>query len=421
MTPLEQSVTLQFLPTKHLKLNTGYPKEVPCGMIMHTLDMAEELAKNGKQFTLSFNGKMLAQGCFGEHNGDIDLWGHEGCITLHQAIRQRDKLIISVDDLKNTLTKKTVHNMRLQLQSMTCKISKEIKKLHAKVRSEFFARQRLFKLVENNPDRSPGLRCALSLANANTADCENIIWCAVDLNHELCKEITNTHGSMNVFSPSQHVVLSQQPNCLNLMPPEERNTTLDYNPLSVKQRLKKWFAIQSKTKMTGSTVGKAVGLQGLAEQKRHHAINVLNKPALDVPAEVKVKMDHGTNFDKHALPTLCGEIMPALLPPCYAYFEVGTKVMDGPKNSNLITVSPDGILQCTMGERKCKFYKKHHHRRIMVEFKAPYPNDDLPLEPYYKIPARHVPQVLCQLACFDAEELWLICCTTKTVTVIVVY
>ena len=81
-------------------------------------------------------------------------------------------------------------------------------------------------------------------------------------------------------------------------------------------------------------------------------------------------MDHGTNFEKHALETLCGEIMPALLPPCYAYFEVDTKVMDGPKNTNLITVSPDGILQCTMGERKCKFYKKHHHRRITIEFKA---------------------------------------------------
>ena len=182
---------------------------------------------------------MLAQGCFGEHNGDINLWGCEGCITLHQASRQRDKLIISVDDLKNTLTKKTVHNMRLQLQSMTCKILKEIKKLHAKVRSEFFARQRLFKSVENNPGRSLGLRHALSLANANTADCENIIWRAVDLNLELCKEITNTHGSMNVFSPSQNVVLSQQPNCLSLMPPEERNTTLDSNPLFVKQRLKK--------------------------------------------------------------------------------------------------------------------------------------------------------------------------------------
>ena len=116
--------------------------------------------------------------------------------------------------------------------------------------------------MENNPDGSLGLRDALSLANANTADCENIIQCAVDLNHELCKEINNTHGSRNVFSPSWHVVLSQQPNCLNLMPPEERNTTLDSNPLFVKQRSKKWFAIQSKTKITGSTVGKAVGLQG---------------------------------------------------------------------------------------------------------------------------------------------------------------
>ena len=118
---------------------------------------------------------MLAQGCIGEWNGDVNLWGHEGCIILHQAIRQRDKLILLVDDLKKTLMSKTIHNMTLKLQSMTCKILKEIGKLCAKVRSEFFARQRLFKLVENNPDRCLGLRCALSLANANTADCENII------------------------------------------------------------------------------------------------------------------------------------------------------------------------------------------------------------------------------------------------------
>ena len=47
------------------KMNTGYPKEVPCGMIKHTLDMAEDLARDGKQFTMSFDGKLLAQGCFG--------------------------------------------------------------------------------------------------------------------------------------------------------------------------------------------------------------------------------------------------------------------------------------------------------------------------------------------------------------------
>ena len=88
---------------------------------------------------MSFDGKLLAQGCFGEGNGDVDLWGHEGTITLHQALRKCHKLIAFVDSLKKPVSKRNVQSFILKLQSMTCKISKEIRKLCAKVKSEFFA------------------------------------------------------------------------------------------------------------------------------------------------------------------------------------------------------------------------------------------------------------------------------------------
>ena len=57
-------------------------------MIEHTLDVATQQSKEGKQFTLSFDGKLVTQGSFGERNGDIDLWGKEGVITVHQALKQ---------------------------------------------------------------------------------------------------------------------------------------------------------------------------------------------------------------------------------------------------------------------------------------------------------------------------------------------
>ena len=42
------------------KLNIGYPKDIPCGKIKHRLQIAEEQSRDGKQFTLSFDGKLVA-------------------------------------------------------------------------------------------------------------------------------------------------------------------------------------------------------------------------------------------------------------------------------------------------------------------------------------------------------------------------
>ena len=70
------------------KFDFGYPKDVPCGLIQHTLDVVTKQCDEGKQFTLSFDGKLIAQGSFGEKNGDVDLWGKEGIITVQQALKQ---------------------------------------------------------------------------------------------------------------------------------------------------------------------------------------------------------------------------------------------------------------------------------------------------------------------------------------------
>ena len=57
----------------------------------------------------------------------------------------------------------------------------------------------------------------------------------------------------------------------------------------------------------------------------------------------------------------------------------------------------------------------------MVEFKSPFPQEHLPEEPYYKVPARHIPQLLCDMFYFSSDEIWLICVTRKSVTVIIIY
>ena len=106
----------------------------------------------------------------------------------------------------------------------------------------------------------------------------------------------------------------------------------------------------------GSTFTKAVGLNGLSAQKEHHHVFVNGRDAPEIPKEVQKMLDHGIKFEIRGIVTLVGQIMPALLPPCYAFFEVGCILGDTPSRSNNIAVSPDGYLQCIYGQDSCRFH-----------------------------------------------------------------
>ena len=67
--------------------STGYQKEIPVGLVEHTLDMAEVASQKGSQYVLSFDGKLVAKGFKGESYGDINLWGIEKPISVANAIR----------------------------------------------------------------------------------------------------------------------------------------------------------------------------------------------------------------------------------------------------------------------------------------------------------------------------------------------
>ena len=373
---------------------------------------------------LSFDGKLVTQGSFGEKNGDVDLWGKEGVITVCQALKQRDKLIDSVSSLENPITHHTLQSHLYKVRTMTCNISNQICKLRHQCKSDFFNQQKLFKLVENNPNMCLSLRKTISHVNTNIADCENIIHRALDVNYELCKEISRGNGHLNVFSNNKTVCLMNQPNTFTLLPHELRQTTEDDNTLTdslyMKQGLDDWYTLHSQAKITGSTFGKAIGLDGLKKQKEHHYEYMLGKKPAPPNDHLQAMFDHSKKFEVHALATLVGAIMPALLPPCYSFFEIGSLVEYSENDSPFLVVSPDGILECIQGSTCCEFTSITHHGRIMVECKSPFPHDDLPEEPYYEVPVCHVPQLLADMALFKALELWLLCCTLTSVTLIIV-
>ena len=73
-----------------------------------------------------------------------------------------------------------------------------------------------------------------------------------------------------------------------------------------------------------------------------------------------------------------------------------------------------------MRNQQCKYNLACNHKCIAVEVKCPYPNNAILEEPYYMVPKRHVPQLLAEMAALKVDELWLICYTRKSVSLIIV-
>ena len=72
-------------------LSTGYPKEIPFGLVDLTLSITQECSKKGTQYILSFDGKMVARGLKGESFGNIDLWGIEKPISMKSPLQLLDQ------------------------------------------------------------------------------------------------------------------------------------------------------------------------------------------------------------------------------------------------------------------------------------------------------------------------------------------
>ena len=168
---------------------------------------------------------------------------------------------------------------------------------------------------------------------------------------------------------------------------------------------------------------KALGLETLKVQKEHFDVHVKGKQAKTVTPEVQRMMDYGTENEIHAIATLVALILPAVRPPCFSVYELGSFSINDNIENVLIT-SPDGLAQCSQGEN-CEYKQLHTHihNKIGIEYKCTFQSDKStksPNYPSYELPVRHVPQVLSTMAVLDCSQLLLITFTPTSVSVIIV-
>ena len=218
-----------------------------------------------------------------------------------------------------------------------------------------------------------------------------------------------------------------QGNYSSLLPSEyvslHMDLEADENIIYCSQGGELWHKLRKKSRLTGSSMHHALGLDTLKVEKEHVNVHVKGCPKPDVTPEVQKYLDFGSKNEINAMATLMSVIMPALLPSCYTLYEVGMQFIHGRNLRNLIEVSADGLIKCRNGSNctNVNIGVRQAHKTIVAEAKCIFPSDDFPKFPHYKLPIWHVPQCLCEIVAYNADELWLISFTIYSVTLIIVY
>ena len=407
------------------KLNIGFPSEIPVGFVEQSLQLAEERAKTGCEYVLSFDGKLIAPGCKGKSNGDSNMWGFEGPPNLSQSVKILKRCLNVADSVVVNMEDVSSEEHYTHLTELLNVSSLRIKILRNRITGSFYLQKKLIEKCGDNEELKYKHRRQMSRLNQNTSECESIVRRLLEVNIKITEIMAalNNNLDVHVRDNARHITLIEHSNNFQLLPPEIIKMVLDIkkeeNYQYIKQRTNKWFQIRKQARVTGSTLNKALGLDTLLKQKEHHYMFVRGREEPPVTPELQKMFDYGTHNETNAIATLVSTIVPAYLPACYAFYEVGPCFISGESRKSIIEVSADGILQCSFGEG-CPNAHIHGTRRIVVEIKSPFPQPNVPEHIYYDIPMCYVPQIQAELKAYNCSELWLVCSTAVSASVIVV-
>ena len=406
-------------------LETGYKKEIPVGLVQHTLKVTGQMAAKGSQYILSFDGKMVAHGLKGESFGDIDLWGIEKPIPVQKSLEVLFMNLEICENLKRDVSFEQLSTIIADLEKLLQESSKRIRNLRQRIEGEHYLRLKIVKMSQNqNLDsrQQYSYRMQLSFLNEHSARCDSHVGRGLHLNMRILEALAMCRNNSDVFTPSKIVSLHEQNNAYHLFDTSRNSLFFDLSlPTNfdiIKQRSPEWFDLRKKAKVTGSSLYKALGLDSLSLLKQHHYKFVKKRPPKDFSPEVQLRLQYGQENEKHAVSTLIGGILPALIPHCSAFLEVGAVMLSVYGEDNFIEVSADGVVRCLDAENCSEDIPNNRHYSVLpIEIKTFYPDPSKPLQPHYTPPVRYVPQCLAEMAAYKSNSLWLISYTLNSTAV----
>ena len=172
------------LPTLK-KLDIGYPTQIDVGIIQHSIDLAEERAKQGEEFILSFDGKLISPGCKDKDTGDCNMWGREGPPNLKKSLRILQHSLSAADQIDVDMTNRTLSVHSDYIENLLLTSTQRVKRLRERITGSFYLQKRLIANVGDNKELQYKYRRRMSTLNHNTAECESVVRRLLEINIEI--------------------------------------------------------------------------------------------------------------------------------------------------------------------------------------------------------------------------------------------
>ena len=184
----------------------------------------------------------------------------------------------------------------------------------------------------------------------------------------------------------------------------KQDILLDAKDSSItKQRTDRWLQLRKESRVTGSTLFRALGLATLREQQEHFdcVYYGIERPISD---KLQSFFDCGTREELNALGTLLGKIVPVYFPQL-TYIEDGCEIMDLGDSRAIISGDGTGIT-------------REKINTVAFEFKCPIPGKKYKTDLHYSLPVRYTTQILSQMAVKKCESLAFVSFTPESVSYI---
>ncbi|WAR15144.1 hypothetical protein MAR_005249, partial [Mya arenaria] len=379
---------------------------------IHPGILNDAISKLGKKIghvsaCLTFDGKKLKQGLTKE-SGDVDLLGFEDGETLEERRSVLQKTMTELNVLSASISmqcKRRTHisdmpkelksNMKNVLVHSLKRLSSGMNEMEQLKKKKEYAKEKLIERGGDSNWRNGKFSYAISAILGYMHDITAFTKKAGDVIKDICIIVSALNGS--TFVDDIYVDIKS----MDTYKAIEELSSVSTSPSTrlVKQRSEEWFQIRSAAKVTGSTLHKCLGLDGLKSQKEYLEKVICGLPENDFPENVKQAMKHGEESEIYAVATLVGKIAPVLYPE-YLVCEEGCVVFRDEHLKPYFVVSPDGSLRKGPSQTDTK---------VALEIKCPM------REAHTYFPQRYLLQCLSEMEALDVDRLLYVSWTeTKT-------
>ena len=207
------------------KSSDPLPSKIKPGVIKESLCMVNK----EKEHHLAVDGKHITQGLSGENLGDVNLWGHEGPLSLAERRKQIDELKMKINSISSNIDDQLKIDVIQQLRSLIADFTLLISDLHSKQLEKRKKLCNLEKKRNNNQDSMNKYQLPISNIKAYLLRSENFIMRCLAANKSICSVLSNVQLTPYCFSTGDHIILSHYVNVHLLCPVEIVQSVYDTN------------------------------------------------------------------------------------------------------------------------------------------------------------------------------------------------